>query len=363
LSSPVAPLPNPPPPEQPHPAWWQRLHAALMPDYNRKATAYWWVAVLGGACVILWALLDVARQPPLVWVQVAAGTLIAMLAGGFPVRIPHSKNSFAAGEVFILLLLLMHGPSAAVLAAAGEAFVGSMRTSKRWTSRIASPAMAGLAMVAAGSMLMLLVGGHARLLTGNAAWVIPAAMLFSLVYFVLNITLVTTVYRLKANAPFEWSPYFMVFGWVGIAFAGSAAVASLLFLVYRQTGIGVLMGMLPLLAMLLATLHYFFRQQEAAEAARQASAEAAARHAELAARHMRELEASERRFHSAFTHASIGMALLSFDGRILQANPALRVLLGERESSLVHHPFQEFVVEEDRARLLDQLGRIDAAGD
>ena len=32
--------------------WWSRLHRALMPDYNRKATAYWWITVLiGGAAV------------------------------------------------------------------------------------------------------------------------------------------------------------------------------------------------------------------------------------------------------------------------------------------------------------------------
>ena len=37
-------------------------------------------------------------------------------------------------------------------------------------------------------------------------------------------------------------------------------VAALLFLSYRQQGIGVLMVMVPLLALLLVTLHLFFRQ-------------------------------------------------------------------------------------------------------
>jgi PAS domain S-box-containing protein len=92
------------------------------------------------------------------------------------------------------------------------------------------------------------------------------------------------------------------------------------------------MAVVPVLAMMLATLHFFFRQQEA-EAVRRAAAEAAERETALAARHVQELEASERRFHSAFTHASIGMALLAFDGRILQANPALRVLLGAAATS------------------------------
>lgn len=61
--------------------------------------------------------------------------------------------------------------------------------------------------------------------------------------------------------------------------------------------------------------HYHFRQQEGNEFARKSRLDAAEREAEVAARHMRDLEISERRFHSAFTHASIGMALVSFDDR------------------------------------------------
>jgi len=341
--------------------WWRRLHAALMPDYNRKATVYWWCAVALGAAVLGLSIWQLAARDSLVWAQVAVGMAIAMLAGLFPVRVSHSKNSFAAGEVFIFLLLLIHGPAAAVLAAAGEAFVGSCRSSKRWTSRIVSPAMAALSMTAAGHGLMLTLAWFGGPAGANAGIVMVAAMVAALAYFLFNTVLITSVPRLKSNQPFHAADLIGMFGWVGIAWAGSAAVASLLYLVYLHSGIGVLMGMLPLTAMLLATLHYFFRQQEAAEAARRASAEAAERHAELAARHMQELEASERRFHSAFTHASIGMALLDFEGRILQANEALRELLGHDEAGLVHRPFQHFVLDEDRERLDTQFAAISAA--
>jgi diguanylate cyclase (GGDEF)-like protein/PAS domain S-box-containing protein len=192
----------------------------------------------------------------------------------------------------------------------------------------------------------------------NAGLLIVATMLFALGYFVVNTLLVSAVPRLKRNERLQWSDLIGVFGWIGIAYCASAAVAGLLFLTYRTSGIGVLMAMVPLLAMMLATLHYFFRQQEAAEAVREASAEAAERERELAARHVRELEASERRFHSAFTHASIGMALLGFEGRILQANPALRTLLGRSGDELVQRRFQDMVLSEDRARLDEQLGLV-----
>mgnify|MGYP003694047687 CR=1 FL=1 len=108
-----------------------RCTQALMPDYNRKAATYWWVMALTRASVRSALALHQMRRCRCA-AQVTRGD---RLRGGdcwpglYPVRIPGSKNSFAAGEIFIFLLLLMHGPAAAVLAAAGEALVGSMRSS------------------------------------------------------------------------------------------------------------------------------------------------------------------------------------------------------------------------------------------
>ena len=325
-----------------------------MPDYNRKATAYWWLVVTSGVLTLAISVWTLAQREPQVWLQTAVGVAIAMAAGFFPLRVPYSKNSFAAGEVFIFLLLLINGPASATLAAMLEAGVGAMRSSRRWTSRIGSPAMAAVAMYAAGSLLELLRGSVER----SAGLLIVATMCFALAYFLINTLLVSALPRLKRNQPLQWSDLVGLFGWVGMAYAGSAALAALLYLTYRQSGSGVLMAMLPLLGMMLATLHYFFRQQEAAEAVRQAGAEAAEREAEVAARHVRELQASERRFHSAFTHASIGMALLSFEGRILMANRALRGLVGREDDDLLRVPFQDLVVFDDRAVLNEQLGLV-----
>jgi diguanylate cyclase (GGDEF)-like protein/PAS domain S-box-containing protein len=348
---------------------WVWLHRSLMPDYNRKATAYWWTVVLLGVAALVYSVLSVAMLPLAAVVQVLAGVAVALVAGFFPVRIGRSKSSFAAGEVFIFLLLLMHGPAAATLAAGCETMVGSLRTSKRWTSRIASPTLSALAMFCCGWLLqtMLLSLQHQGMT--NAGLTVIAAMLFSLAYFIANTMLVATVPRLKRNERFSWSAFLAMFGWVGIAFAGSGAVAALLFVTYQQTGLGVVAAVVPIMAMLLATLHYYHRQQEANEAMRLAAEEAAAREAagaaraaareaEVAALHLQQLQESERRFHSAFTHASIGMALLSFEGRILQANDALRELLGVDDSGLLERDVRRFVVQADHPALEAQLARV-----
>ena len=359
LSPPAPPVPRSNP-------WWARAHAALMPDYNRRAAALWWGVVLLGACALAWSLADVAARSPWAWLQIGAALALTMGAGLFPVRIPGTRNSFIAGEIFIFLILLMQGPGAAALVAASEAGVGTLRTSKRWTSRLFSPASAAVAMVSSGGLLHLALQGLGPGDWARAAPLMAATMVFSALYFFVNALMVFGVQRLKRNEPFfQLVDLFSVFRWVGMAYAGSAVVATLLFITWRQQGGAVLMVLLPLLVMLLVTLHYYFRQQEAAVALRDASADVAQREASLAAReaeaaerHLRELQASERRFHSAFTHASIGMALLAFDGRILLANPALSTVLGEPAEALAQCTFQSLVLDEDRPHLERQLGLV-----
>jgi diguanylate cyclase (GGDEF)-like protein len=289
-------------------AWWQRLHRRLMPDYNRQAATYWWVMVLLGAAVLGQVLHTLLALPLATLAEVAAGVAIAMLAGLFPVRIPRSKNSFAAGEIFIFLLLLLHGPAAATLAAAGEGLIGSWRTTKRWTSRLASPAMGAIAMFGAGSLLYAGIETTQALGVYSAGLLLLGSMLCAVLDFTLNTTLVTALPYLKRNqwpAPRE---LFGSFGWVGITFVASASVACLLFLVVQQSGRGVLLVAAPILAMMLATLHYFFRQQEADEVVRKNALEAADREAELVAKHVRELEVSEAKLqHIAFHDSLTGL--------------------------------------------------------
>jgi diguanylate cyclase (GGDEF)-like protein/PAS domain S-box-containing protein len=352
---------QPPAAPEPLPASpWQRLHAALMPDYNRRATAYWWCVVALGALALAWSLWRVATMPGTLGLQVLAGCVVTMLAGLFPVRIPGSNNSFAAGEIFIILLLLVYGPEAAVLAAACETGVGALRTSKRWTSRIISPAASALSMLLMGSAMHALI---ALLLPATAlgeAGVLLLAMTFSVAHFLLNMLLITTVLQLKKSQPLDLGAFFASFGWVGTTCAASALIAGLLYLAFKTTGIGVMAGAVPIIIVLLVMLHYHFRQRESDDTAQRLRIEAAEREAEQAARHLQALQASEQRFHSAFSHAAIGMALVQPDGRVLQVNAALCALLGADEAALLGRPFQAVVHADDVPALQRQWRAVGA---
>ncbi len=325
-----------------------------MPDYNAGATLYWWALVALGAVVLGHSLVQLAGLPLSLLLQVLFGCAVAMLAGLFPVRIPGSKNSFAAGEVFIMLLLLIQGPAAAAVAAAGEAFIGSARTSKRWTSRLVSPAAAAVSMTAVGTLMHAIVGR----LPGDSglaeALVLVLAMLAAIAHFSLNTLLITAVMHLKRKEPLRLASFLANFGWVGTTFAVSAFIAGLLHQAFKTSGVGVMVGAVPIIVLLLVMLHYHFRQRESDEQAQAVRISAAEREAQQSARHLLALRESEQRFHSAFSHAAIGMALVDAEGTVLQANAAMGKLLGCADAALTGSNFKRHVHPED----VDMLTRI-----
>ncbi|MBL0089047.1 MAG: EAL domain-containing protein [Ideonella sp.] len=318
----------------------RRLHAALMPDYNRGAAVYWWVMVVLGTGAALHSAWQVAALPVAPLLQFAGGLLLAMVMALVPLKIPRTNQVFTIGDVFIFLLLLSIGPEAGCLAAGLEALVSAWRSTRRWTTRLGSATIAAFAMYACGHALESVVARLALERIEHSTVLVLVSMAFALLYFACNALLMSTVARLKHGEPLRWADFVGMFGWVASASAGSAAIAAMLFITQRQAGLTVMLGIVPIIALLLTTLHFFTRQQEADEAARLTAAQALEREAELAAaqarerevelaaQHMAELQVSERRFHSAFTHASIGMAMVSLDGEIHQANPALTTLLG-----------------------------------
>ncbi len=335
-----------------------RLDQALLFDYNRKAKVFWWTMVSFGAVTLAYAAWAVAALP---WQAIGgalAGIFVALLAGLFPIKIARTKNSFVAGEIFIFFLLLMYGPAAAALAAAAEAFAGTFRSSRRLSSWIGSPTAAALSIFLCGSAYQFGLQQLSRVGLAHPVLSIMLLLSAALAYSFLSSVLVTTVMKLKANQPLALTRWFSDFGWFGLTYVANASLAALLYMSFEQYGAGVLLAAVPVLALLLAAVHYFLAQQEAAERERLARTEAAEREAAQAARHVAELARSENRFHSAFSHASIGMALVTIDGRLVQANRALAQMVGYGEDELIGRSLSELVELDEGVSLAQELARL-----
>ena len=277
----------------------QRLHRSLLPDYPVRAAVFWWTLVLAGTGAVAWSLWSVAHLPSAQIGQVAIGVLLAVAAAFFPIVVPRTKTAFAAGEVFIFMLLLLYGTEAAVLAAAAEAAVASWRVSRRWSSRIASPALCGLSMCIAGVLLHAVLAHLATLGLRTSGVVVIATLWASIVQFLLNSVFVSSQLRMKRREWPTWSDIAGNFGVTAAVSAASACGAAVMAVTFRDTGLSTILVVGPPLALLLAILHAFFKQQEANRAIAEAAAQAARREAEITAQHLKEMH--HIAFHDALT--------------------------------------------------------------
>jgi diguanylate cyclase (GGDEF)-like protein/PAS domain S-box-containing protein len=308
-----------------------------MQDYNPVARRYWWTVTLLGTAALAWSIAGVVAIDGKFLLQVLAGAAVAAIVGLFPVRIPGAKTSIAGAEIFIFLVMLLYGPQAAVIAAALEGLVASWRTSKRWTSRFGTPAMASVAMLACASAFEA-VRTRAGSMSGAA--LITLLFAFAALYFVANMLLTSTLFALKTRSPFTPIKWLKDFGWIGLAYLTGASIAGLLFESFQQFGVPVLLVSVPVIAMFLSTLHSYFQRKESDQL------------------HMEQLKESESRFHSAFTHAAIGMALVSTEGRFIQANKSFCDMLGRSLPELLASQLPALVNADDVGALQGPVDRL-----
>ncbi len=310
-----------------------------MQDYTPAARRYWWAVAFVGVVALAYSILRVAQLEPLVLAQVLAGATVAAIVGLFPVRIPGAKTAVAGGEIFIFLVLLLFGAPAAVLAAAVEGAVASWRSSQRWTSRIGTPAMASIAMLACATLFEM-ARVQITALGGNLGALLAALLVFAALYFAANTLLTSALIALKRGAAIAPRRWLKDMSWMGLAYLTGASIAGVLFMSFEQFGLPALMVAVPLIAMFLSTLHFYFQHKEAE------------------AQHVEELKESESRFHSAFTHAAIGMALVTTEGKFIQVNKAFCEMLGRNSEELLAANLRELVNGEDLQALQEPVSKL-----
>jgi signal transduction histidine kinase/AmiR/NasT family two-component response regulator len=256
-----------------------------MDDYPPVARAVWVTQTILGYVALAYALWEVAALPLGTQARIAVAAAIAMFVGFFPVQIPARgvKLSVEGGDIFVYLALLLYGPAAATVAAAGEACIGSLRGSKRATSRIGSPALSALSMLLAGSWFVQVHGAFEQPPDAVRTLVVLFGAAFS--YASLNLVLARAIFALKQREPVHPIAWLREYLWFATYSTGSASLAGVLYMSERHLGFEAILVAAPLVAMFMSALHFHFEKKKADD------------------RHLAELTASERRLQEALKSA------------------------------------------------------------
>ena len=316
--------------EDPAASAWLRFRRCHLFDYTTAATRLWLALAAAGGTALLWALADLTRWPlPSLW-PVATGLGLVALAALFPLQIPRTKNTVLVADVFIFTMLATLGTPAAVLAAGAEALIGALRSSKRLSTRVSGPAAAMAAMAACGAAYVALRDGLVILGLGPETASLAALCLAAPVPVVLTTGPLMALMAIKRGQRLPLATWWQASTWIAAMTLGAAFVAGLVHLNAMRFGPVVIAIAAALVLALVVLLRLTLQRHEAERVAQEALVTEAQHEAAL----------SQQRFMAAFTHAAIGMTIVTPGGSMLQVNQAMCALLGLLPQALAGQPFQ-----------------------
>jgi diguanylate cyclase (GGDEF)-like protein/PAS domain S-box-containing protein len=309
---------------------WQFFASRVLYDYPPPARAAWLAITGAGAASLAWAAWHlVSMSETAAWTLGLALALVA-LASSLSIKLPHSTYSLSIGDVFVFGVLATLGPAPAVLATGIDALAGTLRHSKRLSTRLATPA-AGMAAMAVCAWAF--EAGKAALTKyglGAESAVVAALAGVSLLPFALSLLPLMAMTALKRGEPLAPLQWLADSSWMAAIYVGSALIAGLVHLQAQRFG-GTPLVVSALSAMVIMLLLRIAVQRQEAERQRQEAELARAQH---------EATLSHQRFAAAFSHAAIGMVIVKPDGTMLQANNALCDLLKLAPGAVLGLPFE-----------------------
>jgi diguanylate cyclase (GGDEF)-like protein/PAS domain S-box-containing protein len=283
--------------------------------------------------------------------------LISVLTLGFGsrvvVQIPRVRGQISVSDTFIFLILLLFGGEAAILVAAADAFFSSCRVNKKKLVIAFNAAVYVISTFLTVWAVRLAFGDIRPLVGGDQSRYIAAVCLAGLVQYAANSGLVAVGVALKAGHPL-WQMWRQNFLWTSLTYFAGASAAGIIAKLIAAFGLYAFLAAAPIVVVVYFTYCTYLKNVEASTK----QAEVARQHALEVQQHMEALRESEERFRSAFDYATIGMGVVSLDGRWLQVNPSLCEIVGYGDGELLGLNIKEITHREDLVALDEQIQRL-----
>jgi len=253
--------------------------------------SYIWLVIATGLVI---AVTSVVRFPTFRLDLQFIGLVLLTLAvsSRLTVRIPRISGHISVADTFFFFTMLMYGGEAAVLVAAAEALVSSIRFSRqsihiRPLTIVFNSAMMACATFVTVSVVGSVFGDVTSLRYYQFSPQLVAALaLMAFVQYGANSILAAIYTSLKSEQSlwYTWSKYYL---WASITYFAGASAAGFVANVAATAGFYALIATVPIAAIVYITYRTYLRNIEVMAAA--AKAEEAAAHAKEAERHVAEL--------------------------------------------------------------------------
>jgi signal transduction histidine kinase/CheY-like chemotaxis protein len=232
---------------------------------NKFFRPFLWVVTGAGCLAFLYSFsrIDLGQIDSRFALLVAMALL---LTSRITVPIPRLSSQISVSDTFVFLVLLLYGTPAAIIVAAVEAFVSSLRFSRKRSIVAFNWASAAVSVFITGSVLQLIYSDVVALRTQPlTARFVAAIWTMALTHYVANSGIVAIGAALKTNQPI-WPTWRRHYLWTSITYFSGALAAGVIAALVYFIGTYAFVITLPIIAIVFLTYRTYLRHVETSAA-------------------------------------------------------------------------------------------------
>ncbi len=204
--------------------------------------------------------------------------LTLLISSRIIVPIPHFSSQISVSDTLVFLVLLLYGGEAAIIVAATEAALSSLRFSRKPRTVLFNWGCAALSVFVTSSLLEVFFGDIVSLPTKPLSAGFGAAICtMALAHYACNSGMVAVCAALKTNQPI-WQTWRKHYLWTSITYFAGASAAAVIATLIHHLGLYALIITLPIIASVFLTYRTYLKNIETSAA-----------QADQAERHVKEL--------------------------------------------------------------------------
>ncbi|MDQ3817233.1 MAG: hypothetical protein M3362_06035, partial [Acidobacteriota bacterium] len=219
---------------------------------QRLIKPFIWLIISAGATVCLFSAFRLpVEQLDIRFLLLAFVTIC--ISSRLSVKIPSFTSHISVSDTFIFLTLLLYDGETAVLLAAAEALLSTMRFSKKASTILFNSAVLAISTFLSAWTLRLCVGNILALPhSGYSSGFIIAICLMALVQYASNSGLAALYSALKTGNPL-WATWKKSYLWTSLTYFAGASAAGIIAKLFGSVGLPALIVTAPILLIIFIT--------------------------------------------------------------------------------------------------------------